>query len=247
VRTFGIIGYPLGHSFSPGYFKNKFEREGITDASYSAFPLENIHDFPQLLAQYGPTLRGLNVTIPYKETIIPFLDEITDTAREVGAVNCIAFENGKTIGHNTDAPAFEQSIKPFLENKYERALVIGTGGASKAVSFVLRKWNMQLFHLTRNPQAANHLAYGTLTPESMKHFKLIINTTPLGMWPNEESKPNIPYEGLGSEHFLYDLVYNPELTAFMAEGKAHGSHVMNGLHMLVLQAEKGWDIWNRSK
>jgi shikimate dehydrogenase len=245
VRTFGIIGYPLGHSFSPGYFKNKFEREGIVDATYSAFPIASIQEFPKLLEEHSSALRGLNVTIPHKESIIPFLDEITDTARLVGAVNCIAFENGKTIGHNTDAPAFEQSIKPFLENKYERALIIGTGGASKAVAYALKKWNMQVFFLTRNPIAQNHLAYGSLPAESMKHFQLIINTTPLGMWPDVDGKPAIPYEGLGAEHFLYDLVYNPEVTAFLSEGQTRGSHIMNGLKMLHLQAEIGWNIWNR--
>lgn len=245
MRTFGLIGFPLEHSFSPSYFREKFIREGIADATYVPFPIASVEEFPNLLAQHNGAIRGLNVTIPYKEAIIPYLNELTPTAQAIGAVNCISFENGRAIGHNTDAPAFEQSIKPFLENKYERALIIGTGGASKAVSHVLRKWNMQVFHLTRTPKAANHLAYGSLPAESMKHFQLIINTTPLGTSPAVHTKPDLPYSGLGPGHFLYDLVYNPEETAFLVEGKSHGAHTMNGLKMLYLQADLGWNIWNR--
>lgn len=244
MRQFGLIGYPLSHSFSPSYFKEKFEKENITDAQYSLYPLSSISEYPSLVASLGQSLVGLNVTIPYKEQIIPFLDAIDPVAQAIGAVNCIHFVDGKSTGYNTDVFGFEMSIKPFLENKYERALIIGTGGASKAIAHALRNWNIATFFLSRNPSAQNHLGYNTLTADTLKHFPLIINTTPLGTFPEIDACPAIPYEGLTESHFLYDLVYNPAETLFLQKGKAQGALTMNGLAMLRLQAARGWEIWN---
>ena len=244
MRQFGLIGYPLSHSFSPSYFKEKFEKENITDAQYSLYPLSSISEYPSLVTSLGQSLFGLNVTIPYKEQIIPFLDAIDPVAQAIGAVNCIHFVDGKSTSYNTDVFGFEMSIKPFLENKYERALIIGTGGASKAIAHALRKWNIATFFLTRNPSAQNHLGYHTLTADTLKHFPLIINTTPLGTFPETDACPAIPYEGLTESHFLYDLVYNPAETLFLQKGKAKGAQTMNGLKMLQLQAEKSWEYFH---
>jgi shikimate dehydrogenase len=244
MRQFGLIGYPLSHSFSPGYFQEKFEKENITDAQYSLYPIASISEFPSLVASLGVSLVGLNVTIPYKEQVMPFLDAIDPVAAAVGAVNSIHFVDGKSTGYNTDVFGFEMSIKPFLENKYERALIIGTGGASKAVAYALSKWNIATFFLTRKPTVQNHLGYNTLTADTLKHFPLIINTTPLGTFPETDACPAIPYEGLTESHFLYDLVYNPTETLFLQKGKSQGALTMNGMAMLRLQAARSWEIWN---
>jgi shikimate dehydrogenase len=243
LKQYGLIGYPLTHSFSQKYFREKFEREKIEGCEYFNFPLESMEQFPALLEQY-PNLCGLNVTIPYKEKVMMYLHELDITAKETGAVNCIKIEQGKLIGYNTDTYGFQMSIKPFLENKYERALILGTGGASKAVAYVLQKWNIAFHYATRTPSASNHLAYKDLNAGNIQHFPLIINTTPLGTFPNINECPELPYEALTEKHFLYDLVYNPSETLFLRKGKAQGSHTMNGLKMLELQAEKGWQIWN---
>lgn len=243
MKKFGLIGFPLSHSFSEAYFKNKFFDLGILDSVYENFPLENISLLPQLL-QSQPELAGLNVTIPYKEKVIPFLDELDSESKLIGAVNCIKFLDGKLIGHNTDAVGFEMSIKPFLENKYERALILGTGGASRAISFVLKKWGIPFHFVSRNKTSDDCVRYEDLHVESMKHFKLIINTTPCGMFPKLDDSPPIPYSGLGPDHFLYDTIYNPVETEFMRKGKRKGAQVMNGMKMLQSQAEASWRIWN---
>jgi shikimate dehydrogenase len=186
----------------------------------------------------------LNVTIPYKEAVIPFLDELDDIAKAVGAVNCIHFRNGKTKGYNTDVFGFEMSIKPFLENRYERALILGTGGASKAVAFVLERWGIPFHLVSRNPQGERELGYDVLKSEVMHHFPLIINTTPLGTYPDIDACPYLPYEGLSERHFLYDLIYNPEETTFLRLGRLAGAKTMNGHAMLMLQADRSWQIWN---
>lgn len=242
MRRFGLIGFPLAHSFSKKYFAEKFMNENIRDAVYENFPLKTISEIQSL--KIIPDLQGLNVTIPYKESVIPFLNGITDEASAIGAVNCIRISDGKWIGHNTDAFGFEKSIQPFLENKYERALILGTGGGAKAVAHVLRKWNISYHFLSRTQRASNIIHYEDIEAEAMSHFKLIINTTPLGIFPHVEDSPLIPYEGIGSAHFLYDLIYNPSLTSFLQKGKANGAHVMNGLKMLEIQAERSWQIWN---
>lgn len=243
MRLFGLIGYPLGHSFSQKYFKEKFEREAIKDCDFRNFELESIENFEDLLRKH-PELSGLSVTIPHKETVIPFLHKLDETTSQIGAVNCIKFAGSELIGFNTDAYGFEMSIKPFLENKYERALILGTGGASKAVAHVLKKWNIPFHYATRNPTAQNHLRYEQITDENIRYFQLIVNTTPLGTYPKTEEAPLLPYTSLTENHFLYDLVYNPSETLFLRHGKNQGTQTMNGKKMLELQAERAWQIWN---
>jgi shikimate dehydrogenase len=242
MTTYGIIGYPLTHSFSPGYFNEKFAREGI-DARYESFPLKDISEFPLLLKQH-PTLRGLNVTIPYKETILPYLDEIDEAAGAVGAVNCIAIDKGKTKGYNTDITGFEQSLKPLLKPHHQQAFVLGTGGSSKAVAYVLDKLGIEYMKISR-VRKPDTLSYDSLMDEMFATHTLIVNTTPLGMYPDITSYPLIPYDVLGPDHLLYDLVYNPPETKFLALGKEHGAATKNGLEMLHLQAEASWEIWER--
>jgi shikimate dehydrogenase len=237
---YGIIGYPLTHSFSPAYFTKKFAAENI-DAAYTAFPLEQVSDFPALLAQ-NPQLQGLNVTIPYKQAIIPYLDELDEEARLIGAVNCIAIRDGRTIGYNTDVCGFEQSLKPLLMPQHTHALVLGTGGAAHAVTRALEKLGIADTKVSRSA-GPNALCYADLTPELVQHHLLIINTTPLGMHPYTGQFPSIPYDALETSHLLYDLIYNPERTSFLSIGRQYGASIKNGLEMLYLQAEAGWKIW----
>lgn len=247
MRRFGLIGQTLTHSFSGKYFSEKFAREGITDAVYELYPLGSIAQFPELAASH-PDLLGLNVTIPYKEAILPFLDELEETAKEIGAVNTIRFSGGKSQGFNTDVYGFRQSIKPFLTSRHERALLLGTGGASKAVHHVLRNIGIDCAFVTRNKQNAPKdtllFNYDELNHYVMDAFKLIVNCTPLGTFPDIHSFPPIPYEHLGPDHLLYDLVYNPAETQFLLRGKQYHAQTMNGFDMLRLQAEKSWQIWN---
>ncbi len=244
MKHFGLIGYPLSHSFSHGYFKNKFVTEGV-EADYKAFPLERIDDFKVLLQSND--LQGLNVTIPYKEQIIPFLDILDPTAAAIGAVNTIRIFNGKSIGYNTDIYGFEMSLLGLISStsKIKMALVLGSGGASKAVQYVLKKLDIKFRIVSRNSHP--DFSYSEITKEIMAQCNLIINTTPLGMYPDILSRPQIPYEFLNENYFLYDLVYNPEKTIFLTEGRAHGSKIKNGHDMLILQAEKSWEIWNQNE
>ncbi len=240
TTQYGIIGYPLGHSFSPAFFQAKFAAEGI-DARYSLYPIESIDGFTGLL-QNQPGLRGLNVTIPYKEAIIRYLSNLTTEAREVGAVNCIAINNGVTTGHNTDIIGFERSLTPLLQNHHTAALVLGTGGASKAVIYVLKKLGID-YSLVSRTKAEGTITYGDLSGDIVSKSKLIINTTPLGMHPHTSAFPALPYENVGAEHLLYDLIYNPAETRFLKIGREHGATTKNGLEMLELQAIAGWKIW----
>lgn len=239
--VYGLIGYPLLHSFSPGYFKEKFAKAEI-DAVYRLFPLANIKKLPQLLAKY-PSLSGLNVTIPYKEQVIPFLDDIDNAAKAIGAVNCIKISNGKLKGYNTDVIGFEHSLVPLLQPQHTKALVLGTGGAAKAVAYVLGKLNIN-YQLVSSSDKTGTIAYRDISTDTIEEHKLIINTTPLGMHPNTDACPDIPYSALGETHLLYDLIYNPEETTFLKKGNAQGATTKNGYEMLVLQAEASWDIWN---
>ncbi len=256
-KKFGLIGYPLLHSFSKKYFTEKFEKEGISDSQYELFPIEHINNFPQLLTD-NPTLCGLNVTIPYKEKIIPFLNELDETAKAVGAVNCIKIISKKQtttdnqqpflIGYNTDVFGFKQSIKPFLESHHQRALILGTGGASKAVAYVLKEIGIDCYFVSRNKHhdsGANIFLYEEINEYVINAFNLIINTTPVGMYPNINEVPEIPFEFISDKHLLYDLVYNPTETIFLKQGKEKGAICINGLSMLYLQAEKAWEIWNK--
>jgi len=240
---YGIIGYPLSQSFSPAYFTRKFSDEG-TDAEYTAFPLQDISDFPALLAQHS-SLQGLNVTIPHKQAIIPFLDELSEEAAAIGAVNCIAVKNGCTKGYNTDAMGFEQSLKPLLDSRHTHALVLGTGGSSRAVTWVLEKLGISYKKVSRTA-TADAISYNDVTPEILQQHLLVINTTPLGMYPDTEHFPSLPYDALDSNHLLYDLIYNPERTSFLAIGRQYGAMTKNGLEMLQLQAEAGWKIWQEN-
>jgi shikimate dehydrogenase len=243
MRRFGLIGKKLGHSFSKRYFSEKFEREGIADAAYELYELPEITDFPALLVR-EPELVGLNVTVPYKEAIIPYLDELDESAAKIGAVNTIKIAAGKLKGFNTDFIGFRDTLVRFYPVEAEgRALVLGTGGAAKAVWAALESLGIAYSSVSRNPRE-NELAYTAITPEVLQAYSLIINTTPLGMAPNMDSAPAIPYEALSSRHFLYDLVYNPEQTLFLQKGAAAGAKAINGLPMLYAQADAAWQIWN---
>lgn len=245
MKLYGLIGYPLGHSFSASYFAEKFSRKGI-DAEYRNFPLEDIGSFGELLEQ-EPGLEGLNVTVPYKQKIIPFLHSLSKSAEEVGAVNTISFvrSRGELIlaGDNTDVIGFRRSLEEHLESHHQAALVLGSGGSSKAVCKVLEKMGMA-YTLVSRTRGEDRISYSELDEEKMGQFPVIINTTPLGMFPQVDQCPDIPYEGLGPAHLLFDLVYNPALTRFLERGKKQGAKYLNGYDMLVYQAEASWEIWN---
>lgn len=247
MREFGLIGYPLSHSFSEKYFANKFEKEGIENSIYRAHPLESIDQFPDLL-KANPNIEGLNVTIPYKVQVMDFLDEVDTKAIEIGAVNTIKIHNGHLFGYNTDYYGFKDSLVKFIgpNPMPEKALILGTGGASRAVEHVLKDLGIDFQFVSRNP-APDQLNYETLhaSPHFLLTSSLIINTTPLGTHPNIVGLPNLSYEHLTPHHFLFDLVYNPLITAFMQKGIDAGCWVKNGLEMLHGQAEKAWEIWNQ--
>jgi shikimate dehydrogenase len=245
LKLFGLIGYPLGHSFSASYFADKFSREGI-DAEYRNFPLDDIRSFAGLVEQ-ETGLRGLNVTVPYKQEIIPFLQSLSTSAEEVGAVNTITFVRSggelKLAGDNTDVIGFRRSLEENLDSHHYGALVLGSGGSSKAVCKVLEK--MGIAHtLVSRKRGKDRITYSDLDEEKMHRFPIIINTTPLGMYPHVDNSPDIPYEHLGPGHLLFDLVYNPALTRFLERGKNQGAKYVNGYDMLVYQAEASWEIWN---
>ncbi|MEM9848263.1 MAG: shikimate dehydrogenase [Bacteroidota bacterium] len=246
-NLYAIIGYPLSHSFSPKYFTTKFEREQIPDSAYIALPIENIHQLPNLLQTY-PNLRGLNVTLPYKQAVFEYLDEVDEGAATIGAVNTINIRDGQLKGYNTDAIGFEVSLKELLggaANTQIKALVLGSGGAAKAVNYVLGQMGIAYQVVSRTAEKGD-LTYEKITPDALQAHTLIVNTTPLGMHPNVNFAPNLPYEALRQEHFLYDLVYNPSETLFLKNGKDRGAAIMNGLKMLHLQAEAAWEIWNET-
>jgi shikimate dehydrogenase len=241
-KLYGLIGYPLGHSFSKRYFTEKFEREGLPGHAYELFPLQDIAALPALLASH-PNLIGLNVTIPYKQTVLPFVQRATDVVQKVGATNTLSISDGTLTAYNTDIIGFEQSLVPLLRPYHARALVLGTGGASLAAQYVLRQLGMP-FQLVGRQPTGSAIAYGDINAEIMAAHQVIINCTPVGMSPNEASCPNIPYQYLTPNHCLYDMVYQPAETVFLQKGKAQGATVKNGFDMLVLQAEASWKIWN---
>lgn len=243
MRYFGLIGYPLSHSFSKAYFNHKFEQENIP-AQYENYPIPSIEEFPELLRQH-PLLEGINVTIPYKEAILPHLHNMSEVVRKTGACNCIRIRDGRLEGFNTDVLGFEKSLLKSLQPRHDRALVLGTGGASKAVQFVLDKLRIPFTVISRTADpGAGILSYAELDAELQHNSRLWINTTPLGMHPNVDSCPPVDYAQLGSEHYLYDLVYNPAETLFLKKGKERGAITENGHDMLLIQAEEGWKIWN---
>ncbi|MDH3652324.1 MAG: shikimate dehydrogenase [Saprospiraceae bacterium] len=246
IKQYGLIGYPLTHSFSEKYFKEKFERDDIADCRYDNFPIDQIEMLPALISSFED-LEGLNVTIPYKQAVIRFLDELSPEAEAIGAVNTIKLEEGRVLGYNTDATGFEESLRNYVAiDSSLRALILGTGGASKAVCYVLEKMNVR-YQLVSRSAAPGTITYSSLNRDMLQNHLLIINTTPIGMYPKMDDQPDLPYEGLSSEHYLYDLIYNPEKTAFLKRGEEAGCHIKNGMEMLILQAEKSWEIWNQKQ
>tara|TARA_B100000683_G_scaffold199627_1_gene192839 strand:+ start:873 stop:1601 length:729 start_codon:yes stop_codon:yes gene_type:complete len=241
MKQYGLIGKTLDHSFSKSYFENKFITQHIQNASYSNLPLESIDEFKSLIKK--KTFSGLNITIPYKTSIIPFLDELSEEAKSIGAVNTIHFKNDKLIGYNTDYIGFLNAIKPFLKNTMEQALILGTGGASKAVVFALKKIGIKCSCVSRLPNE-QQWNYDQLNDLILKHHLLIVNTTPLGTIPNINECPNIPYQYITENHLLVDLVYNPEETLFLKKGRKNLANILNGKSMLIHQAEEAWKIWN---
>jgi shikimate dehydrogenase len=245
MRLFGLIGYPLGHSFSASYFNQKFHEEGI-DARYLNFPLEQVGEFRDLV-DGEPELAGLNVTVPYKQEIIPYLDHLNDSAANIQAVNTITFRRDRDrlqlLGDNTDVIGFRRSLEEHLHKGHGEALVLGTGGASRAVLYVLDQLGIPGTLVSRTP-GDQRITYGQLDEDRIARSTLIINTTPLGMHPREDTFPLLPYHAMGPGHLLFDLVYNPEKTAFLAKGEEYGARIVNGYDMLIYQAEASWEIWN---
>ena len=245
MDKYGLIGYPLGHSFSIGYFNERFENENI-DAKYINFEIPSIDDLPEVLAS-NPQLKGLNVTIPYKEKVIPFLDSVSPEARAIGAVNVIrvTHKGNKVIlrGFNSDVIGFTKSIEPMLEKCHKKALILGTGGASKAVNYGLKSLGLETVFVSRY-ERPDTIQYESITPDVVKEYNVIVNCTPLGLYPHSDECPKLPYEALDSHNILYDLIYNPDQTLFMKKGLAHGAQVKNGLEMLLLQAFASWEFWN---
>lgn len=241
MRKFGLIGKRLDYSFSKAFFTDKFSSEGLSD-SYENIELASPELLEKVIREGG--FSGLNVTIPYKESVIPFLDDLSEEAKVIGAVNTIVFNDGKAIGHNTDAFGFHQSIKPFLTNLHERALILGTGGASKAVAHVFRSIGLDVFFISRNPQRANEFSYDQINDHMLRACKVVVNTTPVGTFPDSDSSPAFPFQHLTEDHLVIDLIYNPEKTRFLRESEANGAAILNGKSMLHEQALRAWELWN---
>ena len=246
MKTYGLIGKSLSHSFSKEYFSQKFKKKSISNCTYVNVELETISNFKAKIKEY-PNCKGLNVTIPYKESIIPFLDEIDPIAEKIGAVNTIQFlENGNLKGYNTDVVGFRNSIKPFLDLNHTRALIFGTGGASKAIAFVLKDLGIPFYYVSRSPKSNKEIRYEDLDKSSIESFRFLINCTPLGTFPDVEKMISVDVNGIGNKHLVYDLVYNPAQTLLLKSAKEKGAIAVNGLSMLRIQAEESWRIWNAS-
>ncbi len=247
MKQLGLIGYPLGHSFSKKYYLEKFRIEGIENIDYDLYPLSTIQEFPSLY-QDNPEFYGVNVTIPYKQEVMRYLTDLSVEAREIGAVNCIQIHHEsdgiKLTGFNTDAHGFEKSLEPLLKPNHNRALIFGNGGATKAVAYSLKKLGIE-YRIVSRTKTQYNLSYDDLSEELVQNSPLLINCTPLGTFPKTGECPALPYEAISSDHLLYDLIYNPEETLFLKKGKERGAAIKNGYEMLVLQAEKNWEIWNQ--
>ena len=244
MRKLGLIGKNISYSFSKSFFDEKFEAEKIIDATYENFDIENITSFPNIINE-NPTIKGLNVTIPYKELVIPYLDKLSKKAKKIGAVNTIKFnKSGKLIGYNTDCYGFKKAIKPHLKKYHKKALILGTGGASKAIAYALKKMNIKYSYVSRNKSNSKVLNYDKLNKEMIENHLVIINCTPLGTFPNIKGYPKIPYHAITQNHILFDLIYNPKQTQFLKFGQEQNATTINGLKMLEYQAEKSWEIWN---
>ncbi|MEO8820922.1 MAG: shikimate dehydrogenase [Ginsengibacter sp.] len=244
MKTYGLIGRSLGHSFSEKYFSEKFQKENIQDCQYRNFEIGDLQkEIPVL--KNNPELKGLNITIPYKTDIISFIDETSDECRQINACNCVKIKDGKWFGFNTDVTGFEKSFAPHLKPYHKKALVLGTGGASNAVAFVLQKLDIDFLKVSRRGnQLASVISYDDISPETMKEFQIVINTTPLGTFPNVNECPQLPYEFVTDYHYFFDLVYNPPKTLFLSLSEKQGAIIKNGSQMLAIQAEESWKIWN---
>lgn len=244
-KLFGLVGKNISYSFSRGYFAEKFEMLDLHDHEYVNFDLTVINELDDILKEHNSSLKGMNVTIPYKEEIIPFLHKVDKKAKKIGAVNTIKItKKGKLKGYNTDYYGFKNSLKPLLKEKHKKALILGTGGASKAIAYALKKLNIEYAFVSRKAKNETMFSYNDLNKTVVEDHLVIINCTPLGTSPNITEKPNIPYQYIGEHHILYDLIYNPAESAFLKSGKENGATIKNGLQMLELQAEKAWEIWN---
>ncbi len=242
MKRYGLIGYPLTHSFSQKYFSEKFLNEQLNDHVYDNFPIKNISELKQIMTSH-PDLNGLNVTIPYKKEVLDFLDEQSSAVQSIGACNCIKISNGKLSGHNTDVIGFETSLRPFLKPEHSAALILGTGGAAAAVAYVLEQLKISYLSVSRQ-KGSNTITYQDIDQNIMDTHTLIVNTTPLGMYPSVDEYPPLPYECMTSKHHCYDLIYNPAETSFLKKAAAHHATVQNGAEMLIIQAEESWRIWN---
>ena len=242
MKQFGLIGRNISYSFSKGYFADKFKNENIVGSAYDVFDLQQIQEVEKVFEIEG--LKGFNVTIPYKQEIISYLDNLSPEAKEIGAVNTVLIQDGKKIGHNTDCFGFETSLQPLLKSNHTKALVLGYGGAAKAIIYVLYKLGIE-FQIVSREKSDNRITYDDLNEAIIKTHHLIINCSPIGTFPNITSAPNIPYEFLTADHLLYDLIYNPEVTQFLQNGLDKGATIKNGYEMLIQQAEKSWEIWNK--
>jgi shikimate dehydrogenase len=244
VNKLGLLGKNISYSFSRNYFKEKFKNEDITDTTYVNFDLENIDLFPSIIKN-TENIKGLNVTIPYKEDVMPFLDKINKKAKAIGAVNTIKItKKGKLIGYNTDCYGFKNTIKPFIKSHHKKALILGTGGASKAVAFSLNELGIDYKYVSRKPGKKVTFTYNDLTEDIINEHQIIVNCTPLGTFPDIDACVDIPYKGIADKHILFDLIYNPSETKFLKQGRNNGAVTINGLNMLKLQAEKSWSIWD---
>ncbi len=241
---FGLVGKDISYSFSRGYFTQKFADLGLEDHSYENFDFQAIEEIQDVLDN-NSDIKGMNVTIPYKQEVMPFLTELDPEAEKIGAVNTIQFSKNGLKGFNTDAYGFKNAMAPFLKPHHTKALILGTGGASKAVAYVLGELGISYVFVSRNP-GKNKISYDQVTEEVLKEHTILINCTPLGTHPNIEQRPALPYEFITDQHFLFDLIYNPEKTAFLAAGEAKGAQISNGLRMLELQADRSWEIWQES-
>jgi shikimate dehydrogenase len=241
IKRYGLIGFPLSHSFSKKYFSEKFEKEGLRDHSYDLFPIETIDRLPEIISSHAD-LHGLSVTIPYKQQVVPFLD-YASLPKGVNACNCIKITNGKLHGYNTDVTGFENSFSPLLKPWHTRALVLGNGGATLAVAYVLSKLGIAYSIVSRKLHGGSSITYEQIDKQMIADHPVIINTTPLGTYPNIEECPPIPYDFISNQHYLFDLVYNPPKTLFLKKGEERGALVKNGYDMLEIQAEESWKIW----
>lgn len=245
-KLLGLVGKNISYSFSKGYFSKKFEDLGLDDHKYVNFDIQSIDEFPKIIHEFKYSLKGLNVTIPYKQDVFLYLNKVHKTAKKIGAVNTIRItKKGNLKGYNSDVIGFRDSITPLLKGHHTKALILGTGGASKAVAYVFKELGIEYLKVSRQPKKKREVSYKDLSEELVNEFTIIVNCTPLGTFPKVDRKPDFPYPFISSKHLLYDLIYNPEKTAFLQEGESRGASIKNGLEMLELQAEESWRIWNK--